>query len=127
MEEDALQLAFDIPFGTAIYDAAVSVESLHHFTAEEKRPLYTKLHAALVDGGYFILTDYFSSSDQEEAMHRQNLLALKAAQGICDQEFYHYDTPLTVEHEMQILRCAGFSQVDVLNQWGATSTIKAIK
>lgn len=118
---------FDVPFGTAIYDAAVSVESLHHFTAEEKRPLYTKLHAALVDGGYFILTDYFSSSDQEEAMHRQNLLALKAAQGICDQEFYHYDTPLTVEHEMQVLRCAGFSQVDVLNQWGATSTIKAIK
>ena len=27
---------FDVPFGKSIYDAAVSVESLHHFTKEEK-------------------------------------------------------------------------------------------
>ena len=118
---------FDVPFGTAVYDAGVSVESLHHFTAEEKLPLYRKLHTALADGGYFILTDYFSFSDEEEAMHRQNLLTLKSEQGICDKEFYHYDTPLTVEHEMQVLRKAGFSRVEILNQWGATSTIKASK
>lgn len=118
---------FDIPFGEAVYDAAVSVESLHHFTPEEKLPLYQKLHAALVDGGYFILTDYFSLSDEEEIMHRQNLLSLKAEQGICDEEFYHYDTPLTAQHEMQVLYSAGFSQVKILNQWSATYTIKAIK
>ena len=29
---------FDIPLGHAQYDAAVSVESLHHFTREEKNP-----------------------------------------------------------------------------------------
>ena len=118
---------FDIPFGTAVYDAAVSVESLHHFTAEEKLPLYAKLQAALVDGGCFILTDYFSLSDAEEKMHRQNFLTLKAAQGICDDAFYHYDTPLTAQHEMQVLQSAGFSHVEILNQWGATHTIKAIK
>ena len=48
---------FDVPFGTAAFDAAVSVESLHHFTGEQKLPLYKKLCAALVAGGYFILTD----------------------------------------------------------------------
>ena len=118
---------FDVPFGTALYDAAVSVESLHHFTKEEKIPLYTKLHTALKDGGYFILTDYFSSSDEEEQTHRQNLTGLKAEQGITDGEFYHYDTPLTVEHETEALTQAGFSSVTVLKNWGATYTIKAVK
>ena len=49
---------FDVPLGEKIYDAAVSVESLHHFTKEEKVGLYSKLHTALKDKGYFILTDY---------------------------------------------------------------------
>ena len=118
---------FDVPLGKDVFDTAVSVESLHHFTKEEKIPLYTKLHAALKENGYFILTDYFSLSDDEEKMHRQNLIALKAKQGICDNEFYHYDTPLTVKHETEALLQAGFSTVEVLNHWGATYTLKAVK
>lgn len=118
---------FDVPFAEAAFDAAVSVESLHHFTKEEKVSLYARLHAALKEKGYFILTDYFSLSDEEEKMHRRNLLALKAEQGIGDDEFYHYDTPLTVAHEMQALREAGFSAVEVLNAWGVTHTIRAVK
>lgn len=118
---------FDVPFGEDIYDAAVSVESLHHFTKEEKIPLYAKLYRALKEGGYFILTDYFSLSEEEEKMHRQNLIALKAEQGITDGEFYHYDTPLTVENETEALMAAGFSVVKVLCHWGATYTLKAVK
>ena len=118
---------FEVPFGVSLFDGAVSVESLHHFTKEEKVRLYTKLHRALKDDGYFVLTDYFSLSDEEEQMHRQNLSALKAAQGIVDNEFYHYDTPLTVKHETEALMEAGFSTVEVLKNWGATYTIKAIR
>ena len=118
---------FDVPFGMSLFDGAVSVESLHHFTKAEKVPLYTKLHKALKDGGYFVLTDYFSLTDEEEQMHRQNLIELKAAQGIADDEFYHYDTPLTVRHETEALLDAGFSSVEVLKNWGATFTIKAVK
>ena len=118
---------FEVPFGESVFDAAVSVESLHHFTKEEKLPLYAKLHKALNDKGYFILTDYFSLSDEEELMHRQNLIALKTEQGITDDEFYHYDTPLTVKHETEALLEAGFSSVEVLHNWGATYTLKAIK
>ena len=118
---------FDAPFGVSVFDGAVSVESLHHFTKEEKVPLYTKLHGALKDGGYFVLTDYFALSDEEEQMHRQNLILLKAEQGIADDEFYHYDTPLTVKHEAEALLEAGFSSVEVLKHWGATYTIKAVK
>lgn len=118
---------FDIPFGENVFDAAVSVESLHHFTKEEKIPLYAKLHAALKDNGYFMLTDYFSLSEEEERMHRQNLIALKKEYGITDNEFYHYDTPLTVQHETEALLEAGFTKVELLCNWSATHTLKATK
>jgi len=118
---------FDVSFGENVFDAAVSVESLHHFTKAEKIPLYAKLRAALKENGYFILTDYFALSDDEERMHRQTLNTLKAEQGIDDNEFYHYDTPLTVQHEIEALAEAGFASVEVLNNWGATYTIKAVK
>ncbi len=118
---------FDVPFDENTFDAAVSVESLHHFTKEEKIPLYTKLCKSLKDGGYFILTDYFALTDEDEQAFRKELLRLKKEQGIDDNEFYHYDTPLTVEHETEALLQAGFSSVEVLNNWGATFTIKANK
>ena len=118
---------FDVPFGEGVFDAAVSVESLHHFTKEEKLPLYTKLCSALKEDGYFVLTDYFAVSDEEEREYRQDLIALKKEQGITDDEFYHYDTPLTVKHETEALLEAGFSSVEVLKNWGATFTLKAIK
>lgn len=118
---------FDVPFGENRFDAAVSVESLHHFTAQEKIPLYKKLHKALKENGFFILTDYFCKTDDEEIFYRELYLALKKEQGITDNEFYHYDTPLTAEHEMNALKNAGFSSVEVLDRWENTYTLKAVK
>ena len=118
---------FDVPLGKNGYDATVSVESLHHFTKDEKVSLYRKLHKALKLDGYFILTDYFATLEDEEIFYRNELNRLKAEQGIMDNEFYHYDTPLTVEHEIQALREAGFSFVEILDNWGATCTLKASK
>ena len=71
---------FAIPLGIAEYDAAVSVESLHHFTQEEKRGLYAKLFRSLKPGSSFILTDYFALNETEERQHRQTLMALKQKQ-----------------------------------------------
>lgn len=48
---------FDVPLGEETFDAAVSVESLHHFPASQKLGLYRNLHSALKEAGYFILTD----------------------------------------------------------------------
>ena len=118
---------FEVPFGEGVFDGAVSVESLHHFTGAEKLPLYTRLRRGLKDGGWFILTDYFSLSEEEERMHRAELERLKREQGLPDGVFYHYDTPLTLEHELALLQEAGFSSVEVLQTWGATAAIKAVK
>jgi len=118
---------FEVPFGEEAFDAAVSVESLHHFTQAEKLPLYRKLHAALKKNGYFILTDYFAPDEDYERFYRQELLRLKAEQGIADKDFYHYDTPLTIAHETETLTDAGFSRVEILGTWAATATLKAYK
>ena len=116
---------FSVPFGVDAFDTAASVESLHHFTKEEKIPLYAKLCRALKENGYFILTDYFSPSDEAEREYRNEYLARKAQQGILDDALYHYDTPLTVEHEREALLQAGFTTVEVLRRWGQTYCLRA--
>lgn len=118
---------FDVPLETARYDAAVSVESLHHFTQAEKIPLYTKVVQSLKPGGYLILTDYFAEKEEQEQFFRQELARIKAEEGITDGAFYHYDTPLTVAHETEALLAAGFREVNVLRCWEATCTLKAWK
>lgn len=119
---------FDVPLGKGLYDAAVSVESLHHFPAEMKASLYAKLHTALAAEGVFVLTDYFAESEELENEYFRNLAALKREQGLSDDTFYHYDTPLTVGHETDILRRAGFRDVRIMKRWGAsTYTVLAKK
>ena len=118
---------FDADLAPDSFDGAVSVESLHHFTAERKRDLYRKLFSALKENGRFVLTDYFAESEALEKEYFENLEALKREQGIDDGAFYHYDTPLTVEHEMEILAEAGFRDVRLLKIWGTTCTVFAGK
>ena len=116
---------FDVPFKEKEYDAAVSVESLHHFPAEQKEALYRKLHAALKESGCFVLTDYFAESEELEKESFQALKQLKEEQGLSEDGFFHYDTPLTVDHELQVLRQAGFSDVRILKKWGSAFTLLA--
>ena len=118
---------FDVPFEKNKFNCAVSVESLHHFTKEEKIPLYKKLCEALKADGFFVLTDYFAPSEADEKQFRATLLRLKEEEGITDSDFYHFDTPLTVEHEIEALTEAGFSEVKILKNWSATFTLVATK
>ena len=116
---------FEVPLGEDCFDAAVSVESLHHFTEEQKLNLYRKLVLALKKDGIFVLTDYFAESDEAEKEYFQILKELKERQGITDDAFYHYDTPLTVTHEIDILQNAGFKDVRIMRNWEATYTVLA--
>ena len=118
---------FNFPFGERVYDAVVSVESLHHFTLRQKIPLYKKLHEALKEKGYFILTDYIIENAKEEQQNFHELARQKKEAGISDDEFYHYDTPLTRKHEMEALLSGGFSKIECLNKWGNTTMLKAYK
>lgn len=116
---------FDEPFGISLYDAAVSVMSLHHFTKEQKIPLYRKLKAALKPDGIFVLTDYLAPDDDFEASRFAELARRKAEDGITDDDFYHFDTPLTVAHETEALRAGGFTQIEIRANWGNTYVLTA--
>ena len=118
---------FDVRLEEEAYDAAVSVESLHHFTQEQKLPLYRRLCRSLKENGFFILTDYFAESEEQEREYFCTLERMKREQNLSDDGFYHYDTPLTAEHEMEILKEAGFSRIRILKNWGATCTVEAGK
>ena len=118
---------FDEPIEKEYFDGAVSVESLHHFTKAQKIPLYKKLCEGLKKGAAFILTDYFADHQEREDYFQRELIRLKKEQGIEDDAFYHYDTPLTVQNETEALLRGGFAKVEVLNQWENTYTLKATK
>lgn len=116
---------FSVKLGERVYDAAVSVESLHHFTAGRKLALYQKLWRSLKPNGCFVLTDYFAESEQLEKTGFETLEKLKREEGAEADALYHYDTPLTAAHETALLQTAGFSVVKELKRWGATCTILA--
>lgn len=118
---------FDVPLGKTCYEAAVSVEALHHYSAAEKLPLYRKIADALKVGGYFILTDYYAADAGQEAAAFAAYARERAAEGVPDGVLCHFDTPLTVDHEIETLYAAGFSEVEILGVWGETYTICAQK
>ena len=116
---------FDIIFGITAFDCIVSVQSLHHYTQRSKSALYRRVRQALKHGGYFILTDLFAESELEERKNFDDLDKLRHEESMGYDVICHYDTPLTLEHELEALRNANFSNVEVLKSWGNTSTIKA--
>ena len=117
---------FDIPFEEGAYDAALSFETLHHFTHEEKRGLYRRIHAALRPGGVYIEADYMVDTQAEEdalfAQRAQHLCEMGAQEG-----FWHFDTPCTVENQIHLLRAAGFRQVTLVWRHAGTAIILAEK
>lgn len=118
---------FDVPFGENTFDGAVSVESLHHFTEEEKLGLYRRLYTSLKSGAAFVLTDFCANSDEEEKRLFEELAAIRIKEQIPDDVFVHFDTPFTPEHEMKVLRNAGFAKVSIEGRWENTFMIVAVK
>lgn len=96
---------FDLPLGEGAFDAVVSVQSLHHFAPERKRGLFERIRRALRPGGFFVLTDFVAPDDATEAQAFAEYAALN------DQEpgVYHFDTPLTAEHDMALMVQAGLA------------------
>ncbi len=116
---------FDVDFGLAQYDCAVSFQSLHHFTPEEKLGLYRRVFRALRPGGVYIECDYMVEDPTLEAFYFAENARLRAEQGIDPAAFAHYDTPLTVEHQLELLRRAGFSDVKKTWREGNTTLLLA--
>lgn len=118
---------FDVPFGKGEYDCAVSFQTLHHFTKLKKAGLYRKLYESLRHGGVYIECDYMVIRQEEEELCLSECSRLRAEQGIPEDEFYHYDTPCTVDNQLKLLRDAGFDKVERVFRIDNTTILTSYK
>lgn len=102
---------FDYDFGISKYDAAVSFQTLHHFSHEDKLKLYTKIFNALKNNGEYIECDYMVESQEDEDFYYSENKRIRQEQNIPEGEFYHYDTPCTIDNQIKLLTKAGFKVV----------------
>lgn len=117
---------FRVDFGEARFDAALSFQTLHHFTHAEKIGLYRRVEAALRPGGVYVEADYTADGQREEDAYFQQKAALLAEQG--DREgLFHFDTPCTVENQLRLLTEAGFARAAFVQKWGNTAIFTAQK
>ncbi len=121
---------FKYDFGENVFDAAVSVETLHHFTAEKKTGLFSKIFNSLKSGGVYLECDYIAETPEIEELTFSECKRRRIRDGIPDDVYVHFDTPLTLEHEMDALKKAGFSLVENIGFPPAsfhTPIIRAVK
>ena len=118
------------PLGEAVYDGVISFETLHHFPADTKIRLFAKICRALKPGGFYLECDYIASSQAIEDLVFTEAARRRKRDSIPPEQFVHFDTPLTLEHEMDAMRCAGFSSVELvgfLPDDNHTAMIRCIK
>lgn len=118
---------FDVDFGSEQFDAAVSFESLHHFSHEAKRGLYKRLHRALQPGGVYVECDYMVLDQAEEDLYFAEYARLCQEQQLPSNRFFHYDTPCTVDNQIRLLQEAGFAKVERGMRIGGTTLLRAWK
>ncbi len=114
---------FTVYFGCD-FDCAVSFQTMHHFKKDKKLELYKKIYEALGDTGIYIECDYMVISQDEEDLYFRENDRLRKEQGLAEGEFYHYDTPCTIDNQITMLKKAGFKEVEkVFRQENTTMLI----
>ena len=106
--------------GHGKWDAVISFESLHHFLPERKKELYRRICRSLKENGLFILGDYIACCDEEEELLRSVYLKKRKQSAIPADCYVHFDIPLTLEHEKELLQDAGFV---IKKVWEGNATI----
>lgn len=121
---------FKYDMGKERFDAVISFQTLHHYTAEMKEALFKKVFDCLKPGGVYLECDYIATSQAIEDLTFSECRRRRLRDGIKDDVFVHFDTPLTLEHELEAIRTAGFNVVELVGFLPGdnhTAMIRAIK
>ncbi|QSX05714.1 class I SAM-dependent methyltransferase [Sedimentibacter sp. zth1] len=102
---------FDYEFGIEKYDEVISFQTMHHFSHDDKIKLYSKICHTLKPGAKYIECDYMVIDQEEEDFYYKENERIRKEQNIPDGEFYHYDTPCTVDNQIDMLTKSGFQNV----------------
>ncbi|HEY5562281.1 MAG TPA: class I SAM-dependent methyltransferase [Clostridiaceae bacterium] len=111
---------FHYDIGEDIFDVVLSVETLHHYSHEEKATLYKKIIKSLKQDSLYIEVDYMAPNQEYEDYYFSEKKRILVELGITEG-LYHYDTPCTVENQIQLLYNAGFKSVE--KKWQGENTV----
>jgi methyltransferase type 11 len=118
---------FRYPFDDELYDAVISVETLHHFTYEDKIRIFEKIYRAVKPGGSYLQCDYIACCDEEERLCRVEYEYRRKKSRVAGGALVHIDIPLTLRRETELLFKAGFTRVETLYIREGTVILKACK
>lgn len=118
---------FDVDLGEGVFDTAISFQTMHHFGHAEKVALYTKIHKALKLDGVYIEGDYMVTDQAVEDQLFAECARLRQEMNLAEDEFYHFDTPCTIDNQIMILKKAGFRDVNMVWRVENTTLIVAKK
>lgn len=100
---------FEHDLGTEKFDCVIAFQTLHHFSREKKTELFKKIDRALTPNGVYIECDYIAVSPEIERLTFSECERRRKRDGIPEAVFVHFDTPLTLEHELSAMREGGLS------------------
>ena len=103
---------FKTDLGKERFDTAISFETMHHFSHEMKIGLYKKIYDSLKADGVYIECDYMAETQEEEDFFYAENSRIRKEMNIPEGEFYHYDTPCTIENQIKMFSAAGFKKVE---------------
>ena len=97
------------------YDIVVSNMTMHHLWPEEKIDVYRKILSTLKEGGVYIEGDFIVDDLMAEQYRRRYEIITASLPDKAKAGEYHIDIPCTLEVQKKLLRDAGFSSVEVLD------------
>lgn len=118
---------FRTDLGQNRFDTAISFQTMHHFSHEMKIGLYRKICDSLKSGGVYIECDYMVETQAEEEYWYAENARIRREQNIPENEFYHYDTPCTIENQIKMFKAAGFLNAEKVYRMENTTIIIAKK
>lgn len=118
---------FSTDLGRERFDTAISFQTMHHFSHEMKIGLYEKIRNSLKSGGVYIECDYMVETQEEENHWYAENARIRKEMNIPENEFYHYDTPCTIENQIKMFLTAGFASAEKVFRIENTTIIIAKK
>ena len=118
---------FDYDFGVERFDAVISFQTMHHYSHEQKIKLYSRVYSTLKPGGRYIECDYMVIDQKDEDFYFKENERIRKEQNIPVSEFYHYDTPCTIDNQLKMLSIAKFEHVEMVWRKENTTLIVAEK
>lgn len=116
----------DIEFDDMSYDIVLTCYAMHHFNEEQKKSLYRKIYNCLSIGGVFLNGDITEKSKDDE-ISRFNEAERIYSEANLPFGSLHIDIPFCFEHELEILKAAGFHSIILEKNWERTKLYRATK